>query len=921
MADDAAKWGGLDLEVPPPFMEPIITAINDVLELIVAFLDIVLVVLEICKVFVLGLLSPILGILEALIALIESLVNDLRKAGFYFRWDEDWLNEKDWQVKLTEHLGGYSAWESRCFNWLIDSKDPNRPDFSTSSGVIGMFFYASVDVSEVIKLIKMVMGIVRFFRNYPGSGKMLQTPADVEFTFKRDFFTKEGWADMWASEDEPPTMGELTWGFAAAPANELGMAIPAFPPDACIVEISTVPDGLMLGATRQSPGATDAKRKKNSFVQAPLLDGGGPLKIYGGTRCLVGGENGMDRSKLLSGDKLDAPEKGGLWLVRNPDDPSPIHLDKWVAAENGGKGPIMQKQVVIHHNNAMNYFFPDFKYNLIYDEMPFGLKSVDNGKPVPEDEPSREVYVRIASGTDIVAGIVDAPDDSFYKRKEESAGPFGTRSEGHSGYVIQNVMNPLEPVRSRHFPAANSRSGMSRAIKVSFPSGAQKDFMKMVRVAACIALLCRGDLDPDPSKDNSEKYDGKACGFWKLSKLLLQSYGIRGAGAYSDMGAGPQSWTASKFSLATAAENICEGFQRRSGSIPDSVFEAMVQAHGKNLLFYMNESREHSLVDGTIPSFRDTAGVTGSHYFCNRENETLFDHCSTWEDGRDRFIGAHMNRMAPFNDKAKKLHYLTAEIKNTPEPRGWQRGVGLGVGDSRFSTATLNANRERIPVFYGWKEALTDGMDVSEDEFLNGLMMGDTAGTRRAVCVPARNCFTKAQLDSALAILNIATLGVTDGKWIAVRPLETIMLPVEEFLEKVLHWLKTVRDGLLAIIKQILDYIRMIEARIMEIQQLIRKIQGILRMFSDFSVSADLHFLVCTGAGTQGLIAEFMKAENKPDDSPAAIGSGAVVVAGGLPLIILDLIKAIFAASEETGAGAGEDPFADPAALLAEEGA
>lgn len=926
MADDAAKWGGLGLELPPPVLEPIITAINDVLELIVVFLDIVLVVLEITKVFILGALSPILAVLDALIAIIEALANDLRKAGFYFRYDDEWFNDKDFQVNMTYHQGGFQAFESRCFNWMIDPTDPNRPDFSTASGVIGLYFYASFDISEAMRAIKAMMSLIKFFGDLPGRGTVLKTPTDLEFTFKRDPWTSEGWADMWATDDEPPTMGELTWGYSPAPAQELGIAIPAFPPDAAIVEISTIPDGLMVGATRQAPGGTNADRKSNAFVPAPTFDGGGPLRIYGGTRCLVGGANGKDRNTLLSGEPLLEPEKNGLWLVKNPEDKNPIYLKEWVEAEKGGKGPIIQKQIVLHHSDLTRYFFPGFACNLIHDEMPYALKSVTNGKPEPEDQPAREVYVRVASGVDSVAAVVGGePDNSWYKNKDESE-----PSEGHSGYRVTGVTDPQSPIRTSHFPAGNSRSRLSQPIKVTFPSGAQKDFMNMVRVAAIIALLCRGDMDPDPADEGKvqgyKDAGGNPCGFKKLAPLILQSFGVRGLGAYSDAGAGPQSWAPAKFMFASAAENICEVFQRRAGMIPDSVFEALVEAHGKNLLFYMNESRDHDLVDGTIPPFRDSCGVKssngGKYHFMNtaHKNQTLFDHCATWEDGYDKYIGVHNNLMSPFYDD----NVFISAIKT----HGWENGKSKGVKAASFTStgkqSQLKKKQSSIPVFIGWMGSTTDTTTAAdESEFLRlGFMDNGTGGyDRRAVVVPARNCFTQDQINSALAVLNIATMGTTDGKWIAVRPLETFMVPVEEFLEKLVNWLKNVREGLLALIQQLLDYIRMIEARIMEIQQLIRKIQAILRMFSDFTVSADLHFLVCTGAGTQGLIAEFMKSENKPDDGPGAIGMGAVAVAGGLPLVILDLLKAAFAAKESSGGGGGGDEEESATDGLEEEAA
>ena len=57
--------------------------------------------------------------------------------------------------------------------------------------------------------------------------------------------------------------------------------------------------------------------------------------------------------------------------------------------------------------------------------------------------------------------------------------------------------------------------------------------------------------------------------------------------------------------------------------------------------------------------------------------------------------------------------------------------------------------------------------------------------------------------------------------------------------------------------------------------------------------------LVVVGNGTAGIAGELIGSGNKPISSPVDYSAGAVVVAGGLPTILLDLLFAIFSGGGE----------------------
>ena len=853
MADEAA-WGGLRLEVPPPVLEPIITAINNFLEMLVVFLDIVLVVLDIVKVFIVGLLNPLLAVLDALIALIESLANDLRKAGLYIHTDTYSGGGKTGVQHYEALKGGFSNWETRCFNWLIDTTDRNRPDFSTGSGVLGLFFYASVDYDEILRAIKMVQSILRLFGDQTDTP--LNTPNNLKHEFKKFGgafgLTRVGKTKMYSGEEGVPEIAGISWGFSPSPLGPLGVALPALPPDASVIEISTTPDGYMVGTTRQQAGTDDPKKVSNSFVEAPLDVGGGPLRIYGGTDALLNTPYSV----------TDLPPK--VWFVKNPDDMNPLFLSKWVMAEseNGGKA-IGQAQIVIHHGSLMNAFFPDFSYDLKWEDCPYGIKEIVNGKPLPTSEPAREVYVRISAANDSV------------KKKVGGALEKASGNEGFSYYQIENLESPTGRVYAKH-PTNYRRSPPSAPMKIKFPSDAQKTFLQMMRNAACIAYLCRGDLDTEALLG-----DGKPTGFLPLAKKL-SVYMPGGYGAYTK----EKPFYTSRKKIATAARRLAEDFENRVGHIPESVLELLVEQHAENLNFPFQDDK--TAKSGFDPLSKPLKGVSGT-----TEDIDLYTHCT----GKNRLgnaLGVHIN--------------LKSAAKKPAEIKALLKGFPLTVTTASYPLADdqLGFAGAQFPIVIYHEGSTTPGNSVSE---------GDKWGYAYA-----RDLFSTAQVQSALTMLQIAT-NLNDGtsSWIAIRPFDTLLAPFEDLMETWLAFLKNVREGLMAIIKQILDYIRMIEARIVELQQLIRRIQALLAMFADFVISADLHMLVVSGAGTQGLIGEFMNAQEKPTDGPDAYGTGVAVVAGGLPLVIVDLLKAIFAAGDKPGGGASDED-ANAAALL-EDGA
>ena len=140
--------------------------------------------------------------------------------------------------------------------------------------------------------------------------------------------------------------------------------------------------------------------------------------------------------------------------------------------------------------------------------------------------------------------------------------------------------------------------------------------------------------------------------------------------------------------------------------------------------------------------------------------------------------------------------------------------------------------------------------------------------------------------------------GQPSGAWVAIRLFPQGIPPVEEFLQKISDFLQAVLDGLQGIIDIIIAYIEFIQARILEFEALLRRIQALLNLILSLDIGAGFSGLVITSAGTDGLVRDLLAAEDKPVSSQDDLGVGFALVAGGLPLVVLDLITLFFPAEE-----------------------
>jgi hypothetical protein len=104
-----------------------------------------------------------------------------------------------------------------------------------------------------------------------------------------------------------------------------------------------------------------------------------------------------------------------------------------------------------------------------------------------------------------------------------------------------------------------------------------------------------------------------------------------------------------------------------------------------------------------------------------------------------------------------------------------------------------------------------------------------------------------------------------------------------------LEWAQDFVNGLEGISSAIRNYIEGIQKRIAELQAFLLRLDALLGILVEFEFPT-VNLLPVVADGTDGIVRELITAENAPFDSPENYGGGVVLVSGGIPNILIDLV-------------------------------
>jgi len=156
-------------------------------------------------------------------------------------------------------------------------------------------------------------------------------------------------------------------------------------------------------------------------------------------------------------------------------------------------------------------------------------------------------------------------------------------------------------------------------------------------------------------------------------------------------------------------------------------------------------------------------------------------------------------------------------------------------------------------------------------------------------------------LRAAITVLSVSGAVLArqnPGQWLAIRFLDKALKPLDSLLTDIDAFLQAILDGLQGTLDKIIAYIEAIQARIYQLQALIEKIRALLAALALFDLPSFSGLLLVEN-GTDGIATGLVTAGNKPTDGPSTYAAGTVVLFGGLPAVILEIIVLVLAGGED----------------------
>ncbi len=857
----AKDWATIQPSLDP-ILKPInavIAAIDSVLAFLIAILNVVQFILNIVKAFLIGLLNPIRAIIEAIIAEIRQIISDLRQAGLYIADDIEFLQVQPTDL-TPQLLGGFDTYERRMLSRLLDRTDPTRPDFSSGTAVVALLLYVSS--GDIFALIELLRRIAAFFGKRTGN-KGAPFPAPTTPTTKLGSYGSPAVTFIPANTlTGAPDSVQVAWTMpsTATPFSK--------PPKGFLVHVSTVPDGFGVRAFK--PASENSQNVGNLPVLAMAAtnpDDGSELRLYGGLSDIGFG----DSPPVFTNNDISDPHTPKLLL--SLDQNTPLIPPDQLTEITGLPGDSPLGAATYYFDQPLAGLLPggaSYACTLRKSQLPQQITVVANSGTVTVGSEDAETwYVRVRpvtktfndtsglTGNPNAPGIVasDGSDNTklYTTTKDQVVGATGI------------VLDPTNAAQAGQFGPA------SQAATFTIPSADTLEFIGAIKTALAICILVRPDLvevvrdeDGDLQPEANTYGEGQSTGLESLSKLLSA---MQVTPALYEESADPRVFA----NRVQRKVNSLTDFMLAQYTPSTAVLEALSdQIQALNTFKWSDINSKWP--DETILESLDN---TGSNMGIAARPGGYGD------DGKQRL------RKGPFlTDSSLWLsRHPTFPLKFTPS------GTPIEVvGRMTFGTDVFLEGQgwsDYCPVLYTLPNGRGGTFYPLYIQYVRTLLLEHESGE---------------VLNAASSMLNVAgavMLRLNPGQWTAIRFLDEVLKPVDTLLTDIESFLLAILDGLQGVIDKIIAYIEGIQARIYQLQALIEKIRALLNSLTLFDLPS-FSGLVLVENGTDGIASALVTAGNKPSDGPAAYGGGAVVLFGGLPTVILELIALVLA-------GGGED--------------
>ena len=902
-----ANWVTVQPGIPTG-LTSFLDALNSFINALLAILNIALTILEIIKAFLIGLLNPLLLIIEAIINEIEAILNDLRQLGLYIAGD---IRLK---YPYNDLLGGFQAYERRMIRRLVDRTDPTRPSFSNRSGVLAIFLYVGVDISLIQLLIRAIVAILRFFGQRPRV-KSFPQPVGLVVSYGLEGATLASFGTITEqlAAGDTPNSANIRWELAAPPGGGK-IAWPQPVPFGFLVEVSTLKDGLLLSYETVAQGAAPDEKGIQSRKFGLMQDAtGAPARLFGGVDQMDIGDLAPWKGAL----KFDGSLQVGtsrLYAFRNSADNVPIPIEK--LQPQGEKYPLQRTFFVNSLSNILSVGpGQPFAITLPHDEMPwdadFELKDGDVKVTLTGDTNATTVFVRVVPVTKNVKG----PSDWKYVTS--------------AGLIAASVGEGRDPTfQTPSDISFEDRGDPSEPLTVVFPGVRTRTYLDSVTTAILILLLSRSDLGFfDPLTEVEADVAAAQAALDTAQEDFEQGEG--------DLGiviAAQQALDAVVADLNVAKTQFKSGVARTPTGLEDLARFLIPELIGSNNISKFFSRREVEPTEARRDILRRARAMTNRLYAmtgpmpASVEEYALNATAITTNSGLRSLDQLRWSDLDPgLNNVILNAAGANATIIESLDPReksACEAGVGLNpvsIGLDAFSVVKLmKAGRFTLRRAPGFLESLdqanfTSNYGYGGDVFFQTFGSEDNSpvvfDANRGTTITAsfaRNLLYNLSdvYPAAALILNLAAAPLTlskdpeNGAWIAVRFLPQGFPALEAALDLIINWMRSILAGVSTIIDLIIAYITFVQTRILEIEAILRRIQNLLNFLITFSLP-ETSGLVVTALGTDGILQELVQATDKPSDPSTNYGGGLVILAGGVPALILEILAAFFPPASE----------------------
>ena len=832
------SWHTLQVGLPPELTD-ILGVVQGILEVLLVILNVVLAILQVVKAFLVGFLDPIVAIIQEILDLIVGLLEDIRQMGVYLSGDIANLNPP----QFTNIIGGFTAYERRMISRLVDKTDPTRPDLSSQTACLALFCYVSVDMSGIMQLVRLIEKLINFFgKKTPIRAYTVPTGLRVTYGIDGSGLNSFGVMSRALMSGDVPDAANLTWQMAPPP-NGTVVKFPSLAPKGFLIEISTVPDGLIIAADVPSQNAQPtAQRRSYSLVRDPKS--GLPFQLFGGAYMVDVGD--MADPTFTADDGTDT--KSRIYAYKNAADNVPIPIDSLVTDD----GKFLLQRTFYVRGGFFNVVGPGqgFAATLNAADMPYEAKfDVDGSGNVTttvEANPATTVYARVSAVTDSIADSISIGAGQSCVPLSGPLNFWTATSADFQGSMQQKGFASLSMGTSADGQySAGDKTDPSFPLVLTFPGMQTQEYLETVTIAIAVLVLSRSDVALINAEYPANFGKGRAAtatGLEEIAKYVSPMVIQRSKWFFGRK----LSPAAFRKSLLKRCRAVANNLYSKSGSLGD--VEGAVVLAGEQLRTFKWSDVDGDYPDETIlESLQSTSGLEG--------------------------LGLNPVSIGIPDDSWLNFRLQEMEIRRTP---GFMEPVRADGIDPYFVMG--RGSCDYAPVIY------------SREDYQMGF---------------CRNVFS--EVDGLYAatstVLNMAggPLFVPQvpgaNTWLAIRLFPQGLWPIEAALQQIIGFVETIMEGIQGVTDLIVKYIEFIEARIIEMQALIVRIIGLLNIITSLEIPS-CSGLIVTGNGTDGILQALVSAGDKPSDSSAAYGAGVVMLAGGLPSIIFDILQAIMGGGE-----------------------